>query len=272
MTMRRKLCLALLFACVLAEPTYAQSTKDRLIRLQATVDAMQTQMTLMQRSFDERMGVMKNLADQSTDNINKMSETVTRLERALTEQSGQTGDQVEQVSVQVQALQDSLDELKARTAKLSQQFEEMKAAQSNLSTSAPANPPADAPPADTLYKNALTDYNAGRHDLAMQQFQDYLKYYSNTDLAGNAQFYVADLEYRQRNYQAAVTGYDRVIEQYPEGNKVRAALLKRGFALLELGQRDAGVASLRTLVQRYPRSTEANSARERLRKLGVAAR
>lgn len=250
----------------------AQSTKDRLIRLQATVDALQTQMTLMQRAFDERMGVMRNLADQNTDNLNKMAETVTRLERALTEQAGHTGDKVEQVSIQVQALQDSLDELKARTTRLTQQLEEMKAAQTNIGAATPGNPPADAPPADSLYKNALTDYNAGRNDLAMQQFQDYLKYYSNTDLAGNAQFYVADIDYRQKNYQAAVTGYDKVIEQYPEGNKLRAALLKKGYALLELGQRDQGVSALRTLASRYPRSAEANSARERLRKLGVAAR
>ncbi len=262
----------LITLAVLAAPAQAQSTKDRLIRLQATVDAMQTQMSLMQRSFDERMGVMRSLAEQNTDNLNKMAETVTRLERALTEQAGQTGDKVEQVSVQVQALQDSLDELKARTARLAQQLEEMKAAQANIGAATPATPPADAPPADSLYKNALTDYNAGRHDLAMQQFQDYLKYYPNTELAGNAHFYVADLDYRQKNYQAAVAGYDKVIEQYPEGNKVRAALLKKGFALLELGQRDQGVSALRTLAARYPRSAEANSARERLRKLGVAAR
>jgi tol-pal system protein YbgF len=271
--MRRTFVVAhLLVLAVFTAPLHAQSTKDRLIRLQATVDALQTQMTLMQRAFDERMGVMRNLAEQNTDNLNKMAETVTRLERALTEQAGQTGDKVEQVSVQVQALQDSLDELKARTARLAQQLEEMRAAQTNIGAATPGNPPADAPPADSLYKNALTDYNAGRHDLAMQQFQDYLKYYPNTELAGNAHFYVADLEYRQKNYQAAVAGYDKVIEQYPEGNKVRAALLKKGYAQLELGQRDAGVASLRTLIQRYPRSTEATSARERLRRLGVAAR
>ncbi|MCI0355493.1 MAG: tol-pal system protein YbgF [Acidobacteria bacterium] len=270
--MRRTLCVAVSLAFALSGPVHAQSTKDRLIRLQATVDTLQTQMTLMQRSFDERMGVMRSLAEQSTDNLNKVTETVTRLERSLSEQAGQTGDKVEQVSVQVQALQDSLDELKARTARLAQQLEEMKALQADIGAVTPANPPADAPPADTLYKNALTDYNAGRHDLAMQQFQDYLKYYPNTELAGNAHFYVADLEYRQKNFQAAVAGYDKVIEQYPEGNKVRAAMLKKGFALLELGQRDQGISALRTLASRYPRSSEANSARERLRKLGVAAR
>ncbi len=273
MTMRRTAFVVLLLAGVLGgAPLHAQSTKDRLIRLQATVDAMQTQMTLMQRSFDERMGVMRSMAEQSTDNINQMSATITRLERALSEQAGQTGDKVEQVSIQVQALQDSLDELKARTARLAQQLEEMKAAQTDIGTNAPGVVPADAPPADSLYKNALTDYNAGRNELAMQQFQDYLKYYSNTELAGNAQFYVADIEYRQKNYQAAVAGYDKVIEQYPEGNKLRAAMLKKGYALLELGQRDQGVSTLRTLASRYPRSSEGNSARERLRRLGVAAR
>ena len=55
-----------------------------------------------------------------------------------------------------------------------------------------------------LYNNALRDYNAARYDLALSQFQDYLKYYPNTDLAGNAQFYIADMEYRSGNFEAAL--------------------------------------------------------------------
>ena len=58
----------------------------------------------------------------------------------------------------------------------------------------------------------------------------------NTDLAGNAQFYLADIEYRQGNFEAAVKDYDKVLEQYPGGSKAAAAQLKKGYALLELGK------------------------------------
>jgi len=98
-----------------------------------------------------------------------------------------------------------------------------------------------------------------------------LKFYGNTDLAGNAQFYIADIEFRQGDYQQAVQDYDKVLEQYPGGNKVPAAQLRKGLALLELGQTQAGSKELNSLIARYPRSIEATQARDRLRKVGSTA-
>ena len=65
-------------------------------------------------------------------------------------------------------------------------------------------------------------------------------------------------------------GYDQVLQSFPDGNKAAAAELKKGLALVELGQQEAGIAALRHVVQRYPKSNEAMQARDRLRKLGVA--
>jgi tol-pal system protein YbgF len=103
--------------------------------------------------------------------------------------------------------------------------------------------------------------------LAVQQFNDYLKYYGTSELAGNAQYYVADIEYRQGNFEAAVRDYDKVLEQYPGGNKAAAAQLKKGYALVELGQKDEGIRELNSLISRFPRSMEATQARERLKTL-----
>ena len=66
--------------------------------------------------------------------------------------------------------------------------------------------------------------------------------------------------------------YNKVLDQYPGGNKTAAAQLKKAYALLELGQRDAGVQELRSLISRYPKSPEALQARDRLTKLGAAGR
>jgi tol-pal system protein YbgF len=245
-------------------------TKEQLIQLQTQVQALQDQMARMQQTFDERMGVMRNLVEQTTDSVNKMNGNISNLDRSVHSQVTDSGAKTDQVSTQVQALQDSVDELKARLAKVSKQLEDMQAAQQNLNAApaAPA-PVTQAPPPDALYNNALRDYNAAKYDLAQQEFVDYLKFYSNTELAGNAQFYLADILFRQGNYQQAVAEYDKVLEQYPGGNKTAAAQLKKGYALIELGQRDQGVAELRSLIGRYPRSIEATQAKERLRKLGA---
>ena len=59
---------------------------------------------------------------------------------------------------------------------------------------------AQAPPPDVLYNNALRDYNGGNNDLATQEFNDYIKFYPNTDLAGNAHFYLAEIAYKAGDY------------------------------------------------------------------------
>ncbi len=247
----------------------AAGTKEQLIQIQTQIQALQDQMARMQQSFDERMGVMRNLVEQTTDSVNRLNNTMASLDKGIKSQVTDSGSKVDQVSTQVQSLQDSVDELKTRIARVSKQLEDMQAAQQNLA--APPAAAAQAPPADVLYNNALRDYNAAKYDLAQQQFVDYMKFYSTTELAGNAQFYLADILFRQGNFQQAVQEYDKVLEQFPGGNKAAAAQLKKGYALLELGQRDAGVRELRSLVGRYPRSLEANQARDRLRKLGAAA-
>jgi tol-pal system protein YbgF len=273
-TQRLSTILVLLLLVWLAAPAWGVSRE--IVQLQTQVQALQDQMTHMQQSFDERMGVMKNLVEQSTDSMNKVAASVTELQGTLQKQQTDTGAHVDQLSGQIQALNDTLDELKARLAKVSKQLEDMQAAQQNVAAqqsqqTQQQQQQAQAPPPDVLYNNALRDYNAAKNDLAAQEFADYVKYYPNTDLAGNAYFYLADLEFRQGNYQQAVKDYDQVLQNFPTGNKAPAAQLKKGFALLELGQKDGGIAELRRLIQRYPRSNEAVQARDRLRKLGVPA-
>ena len=247
----------------------AFGVSKEIIQLQTQVQALQDQVARMQQSFDSGMGVMKNLIEQNTDTMNKLAATMTQLQQVLQKQNADAGTRTDQLSGQLQTLNDSLDELKARLGRVTQQLEAMQQTQQNLQTQQQPQQP-QAPPPDVLYNNAVRDYNAGNMDLAKQEFSDYVKYYPNTDLAGNALFYVAEMEYRAGNYQAAAQDYDKVLQQFPSGNKAASAQLKKGYSLIELGQKQAGVKELSQLIQRFPRSPEATQARERLRRLGVA--
>jgi tol-pal system protein YbgF len=255
--------------------TPAWGVSKEIIQLQTQVQALQDQMTHMQQSFDERMGVMKNLMDQNTDSMNKVAASMTALQGSLEKLQTDNGGKVEQLSGQIQSLNDSLDELKARLAKVSKQLEDMQAAQQSVAAGQAAEQAqqqalAQAPPPDVLYNNGLRDYNAAKNDLAKQEFSDYVKFYPNTDLAGNAYFYLAELAYKQGNFQEAVTNYDQVLQNFPTGTKAPSSDLKKGLALIELGKKDEGIAELRHVIQRFPRSNEALQAKDRLRKLGVS--
>lgn len=266
---------------IFSNVTPAFAVSKEMIQLQTQVQTLSDQVARLQQSMDERMGVLKNLVEQSTDSVNKMSVVVTDMQRKSQAEATDASSKLEQVSGQVQSLHDTVDELKARLAKISKQLEDMQQSGQNLAPGQPtmaavpggalpgAAQAAAAPPADVLYQNALRDYNSGKYDLSSQEFGDYLKYYGTTDRAGDAQYYVADIEYRQGNFETAAKDYDKVLEQYPGGAKAPAAQLKKGYALLELGQREAGVRELNSLIARYPRSPEAAQARERLKRLGV---
>lgn len=259
---------------VAAAPAFG-ANKD-MVQLQTQVQQLQEQMTAMQQSFNERMGVMNNLVEKDTDAVNKVAAAITALQSTLAKEQEGSGGKLDQVSGQIQALNDTMDEIKVRLAKVTKQLEDMQSAQQSLAASqasqkAAADAAAQAPPPDVLYNNALRDYNGGKNDLASQEFSDYIKFYPNTDLAGNAYFYLGELQFKQNNFQQAVQSYDQVLQNFPSGNKAASAQLKKGFALLELGKQDDGVSELRHLIQRYPHSPEALQAREKLRKAGVSS-
>jgi tol-pal system protein YbgF len=254
----------------------AWGVSKEIIELQTQVQQLQQQMTAMQRAFDERMGVMKNLVEQDTDAVNKVAGALTTLQTTLSKQQADSSGHSDQLSGQIQALNDSIDELKVRLTKVTKQLEDMQSAQQSIAAQqatqqAQQQAMAQAPPPDVLYNNALRDYNGGQNDLASQEFSDYIKFYPNTDYAGNCYFYLGELQFRLGKYPDAVKNYDQVLQNFPSGNKAASAQLRKGYALIELGKQDDGVVELRHVIQRYPHSNEAVQARDRLRKLGVSA-
>ncbi len=276
-------------------PAVAQKQRDILIQVQRDVATLQQQLRDLQQSVDRNNAVLKTLIEQAVDAVNHMGTVIDGLEQSVQQAQARTNSRVNSLVVQVQSLRDTVDEVGARLGRISQQLAEtqgvMRSVDARLATTPPPAPvegsegepgAAAAPPtgtpaqtivlsAQSLYDTALRDFIAGNYDLSQQQFNDYLRYYGRTELAGNAQFYLGEIQYRQHNYQSAIQNYNRVLTQYSNSNKIPAALLKKGYALLELKQQAEGVRVLRRLLEKYPRSDQAPMARARLRRLGAAA-
>ena len=127
---------------------------------------------------------------------------------------------------------------------------------------AAALPPATA---DILYSNGLRDINGKHYDLATQEFQDYLKYYGDTDLASNAQFYLGEIAFIQGQYQPALDAYNKMIENYPKSFKTASAMMRKGFCLAELGQKAAAIRQLRNVVLHGARDFDPRIPRDKFR-------
>jgi len=135
-------------------------------------------------------------------------------------------------------------------------------------SAAASGPPASA---DVLYSNALRDINGKHYDLATQEFQDYLRFYGQTDLASNAQFYLGEIAFMQNQFQAALDAYNKVIEDYPKSFKTASARMRKGFCLSELGQKASAVRELRNVIRLYPGTDEAKRSAAKLREMGATA-
>jgi TolA-binding protein len=229
--------LAGMAAGSLVGPRPVGAVAREIIELQRDVTTLLQGQKDLSSQMTQDHTVMKTLVEQSGDNVGKLNATMSSLQKSVQDVQANSGARLDTMSTQVQGLSDNLEEIKSRLGKVNQQLVDLQNTVQSLdakisggspsipssapgpgvasSSSPSAAPSGAAPSADTLYSNGLRDITSGKYDLARQEFQDYLKYYGDTDLASNAQFYLGEIAYSQRSYDQAVTEYDRVLTNYP---------------------------------------------------------
>jgi tol-pal system protein YbgF len=123
--------IAALLICLTVSPAFAGTNKD-MIQLQTQIQQLQDAVARLQQSNDERMGVLKDLVQQSADSVNRLSVNMDALQKQFAAQQAAEGAKVDTVSGQVQALNDSLDEIKARMARLEKAMNEVQGSAQNI--------------------------------------------------------------------------------------------------------------------------------------------
>jgi tol-pal system protein YbgF len=118
-----------------------------------------------------------------------------------------------------------------------------------------------------VYSQAKQAFDKGDVEIAREGFKTFLKRYPQSAKADNAQFWIGEIYYREKWYQKAILEYQKVIEKYPKGNKVPAALLKQGLAFINLGDKINSRLVLKKLVKKYPKSNEGKIAKQKIKEL-----
>ena len=275
-------------------PAPAGAVAREIIELQTGVTQLIQGQQAMQTAITQNAAVQRTLVEQSLDSVNKLSTSMASIQKNTQDFSANSGARLDTMGTQVQGLSDNVADLQARLGKLDQKLTDIQNTLQNVDSKMAAPPPAAnpaatapspsggpgaspmasaAPPAsaDVLYSNGLRDINGKHYDLAAQEFQDYLKYYSDTDLASNAQFYLGEIAFMQGEYQRALDAYNKVVENYPKSFKTASSRMRKGFCLAELGQKAAAIRELRTVVRQYPGTDEAKRSAAKLRELGATA-
>jgi len=276
--MSRRISTALLVVVVLASPAAAQSPRER--QMMADLRMLQEQTQLLQQ--------------QLTAALEQLQATLKTINTRVDDQAAATrksfADQklaVDQFGSDLRVVRERIDENTVRITSLSQEVEALRLAIPQLSAPAPAAstdpsaappPEAAAPPVPTvalapgmtpqrLYNTALADFTAGQWALCIDGFGTYLRNFSRTDLADDAQWYIGECYHQDGKFAEAIDAYNRVITNYPKGDRVPDAYYKRGIALSAMGQTDRARESFETLMKQFPDHDMARMAKQQLDRL-----
>lgn len=134
---------------------------------------------------------------------------------------------------------------------------------------APAAPPKEASPKiktdkESLYGAAYELFKQAKYDKAREGFENFLKLYPDSEFSDNAQFWIGECHYFEKNYEKAIVEYDKVAKNFPEGNKAPYALLKQGLSFMKLGDNASAKLLLQQVVKDYPNTSQARIARAKL--------
>ena len=262
-------------------------------------------------ALHKHIGVVEKQVDalqkqsSSKDEMAKLNDSLAKQSATLLRSNADLGAKFDELTREMQTLAGKLEDTNRRLSQLSQQIAEVQSRSSSAAASALAPPgpggaatPAGAPPAAgglvavpaagaaaaasapkgggispaDLFAQATADYQRGRYDLARQGFEDYAEKFPRTDLSDDALYWAGECWSAQKKSHEAIAAYDKLFRTYPQSDKAAAAHLKKGLAHLDLGEKAQAMVELNYVVNQFPGSDEAKSARQRLKALGGDAR
>ncbi len=218
---------------------------------------------------------LKNQADYLEENNRRLDERTAEMDSLLKAQIELTNRLRADLATilggmdqRMEVVESKLEDLGQRFPELSRKMEMVKQRLSEGadSTSDTSSIKVNVDP-QKLYDGAYLDLTKGSYDLAITGFTSYLKYFPETELAGNSQYWLGECYYAKKNYTRAAIEFHKVLENYSTGAKVPSALYKLGLSLIELKSTNQAEKYLNELMEKYPNTQEAKLAEQKLKKI-----
>ncbi|WP_447600062.1 tol-pal system protein YbgF [Nitrospira sp. Nam80] len=115
-----------------------------------------------------------------------------------------------------------------------------------------------------LYDRVMDEFRQRDYEAALSGFRFFLELHGQSALAGNAQYWIGECQYRLGRYQDALDSFYTVLSYYPLSPKLPASTLKIGQAYTKLGDKEKARMMYERVVDQYPDMAEAEAARRAL--------
>lgn len=251
---------------------------SRLHALQKENDSLENKISAVSAENQKLRTDLLFRLDNVQSEIRTLSTAVEEYKDYLNKPSKEIGRVKEDVDGRLRILEEGRkaleEENKAQEEKIRGMEDRLKGMEGRIKQTEPEKP---GPPKEVLsegkgpsagmgnmYKVAYQAFQKGDVEGARKKFEAFLKQYPNTELSGHAQFWIGETYYKEKDFEKAILEYEKAITKYPEGSKIPAALFKQALAFLELGDKTNARNLFRRVIERYPRSRQAEMAKKKL--------
>lgn len=123
--------------------------------------------------------------------------------------------------------------------------------------------------AETIYKTGLEALKAKNYTAASENFKTVISSYPNDKLAGNAQYWLGEVFYAQKDYKNAAISFAGGYQKYKDNPKAADSLFKLGMSMLGLNKKDEACSAFTNLAAEFPVASEElkNRAKDEASKL-----
>ena len=130
----------------------------------------------------------------------------------------------------------------------------------------PSGNPAGPGP-NQMYEASLQQFRRGSLATARLGFREFLRMFPTNELAPDALYYVGET-FAGENADSAAAVYQQVVKTYQNSSRAPSALYKLGLLAEQRSDKAAARTYYARVIAAYPRSDEANLARDKLNRLG----
>lgn len=276
--------MVLVSGCALQRDVYM--LEERLLTLEKRNRDLNKQIDVLDR---ERQGLVSNLEnlgknkasgdqqlkgqyaslnagfDTLQEEISALSGRLEETEYYIQKQQNATGSLEEQIRQKQNLMAEDLAKTRQRLDQVEQYLNMEKGAKAAAAAKAGASAKSDN--AAAIYAAAKKAFDDGNLDQARNAFSTVVTKFPKSGQADNAQFWLGEIYYREKWYEKAILEYQKVIENYPKGNKLPAALLKQGLAFSKIGDKANAKLILNELLDKFPQSNEGRIAAQKIKEL-----
>jgi tol-pal system protein YbgF len=190
------------------------------------------------------------------------------VEKTLKDSSGET----DLIRAQISGVESRLKEMGDRLSTLEGQVKQIKEAEKKPEESQEGQRGSEGTAAKSgitgdkvaQYEAAYGAFRNKKYKDARGKFEAFVKEFPKDPLTDNAHFWIAETYYGEKDFEGAILAYESFLKTFPNSKKAPAALLKQGLSFVEVGDKKTGKAIFDQLIERYPKSKEAELARKSL--------